>query len=71
MKIFLLGIVFGCVFLPILDSFTSLIISFFEMLKSYIGVKIVKNNQKTITDETPVKQEIGFAYREEVENYDL
>lgn len=66
MEIFIIGLLFGCVILPILDSFTSLAISFFEMIKSYLNTIIIKNNQKVSISDSP-KQAIGFAYREEVE----
>lgn len=61
MQNFIIGIIFACAILPILDSFVSLVLSFFEMIKSYINLKIVSNNQKL--NELPkedCKAMIGF-----------
>ena len=71
MAIFIMGLVFGVSILPLLDSFTSLILSFIEMIKSYFARIIATNNQKVqeLSIDTP-KHAIGFAIGEEVEDYD-
>ena len=71
MAIFIMGLVFGIVMLPLLDGFTSLALSFFEMIKSYFARAIAKNNQKIqeLSIDTP-KRTIGFAIGEEVEDDD-
>lgn len=67
MYYFILGIIFCLLIQPILDGFTGLILSFFEMLKSYLMIKISHNNQK-VTGERPSKI-LGFsAPEEEMEN---
>lgn len=67
---FILGMVFILTVQPLLDSLTALILSFFEMIKSYIGVVIHKNN--VVMEELSPQQEtqaIGFQYiPEEEEN---
>lgn len=70
MAIFIMGLVFGVSILPLLDSFTSLILSFIEMIKSYFARIIATNNQKIqeLSIDTP-KQMIGFSIGEEVEDY--
>ena len=71
MAIFIMGLVFGIAMLPLLDGFTSLVLSFFEMIKSYFARVIAKNNQKIqeLSIDTP-KHAIGFSIGEEVEDYD-
>ena len=71
MAIFIMGLVFGVSILPLLDSFTSLVLSFFEMIKSYFARVIATNNQKIqeLSIDAP-KHAIGFAIGEEVEDYD-
>lgn len=71
MAIFIMGLVFGVSILPLLDSFTSLILSFFEMIKSYFACVIARNNQKVqeLSIDAP-QHAIGFAIGEEVEDYD-
>ena len=71
LAIFIMGLVFGVSILPLLDSFTSLVLSFFEMIKSYFACVIARNNQKVqeLSIDTP-KHAIGFAIGEEVEDYD-
>lgn len=56
--------------LPLLDGFTSLVLSFFEMIKSYFARVIATNNQKIqeLSIDAP-KHAIGFAIEEEVEDY--
>ena len=71
LAIFIMGLVFGVSILPLLDSFTSLVLSFFEMIKSYFARVIATNNQKIqeLSIDAP-KHAIGFAIGEEVEDYD-
>ena len=72
MKIFILGLIFGLSVQPLLDGFTSLILSFFEMIRSYFGVIISRNNQKIakLSDDSP-KHAIGFVVEDrEEEEYD-
>lgn len=69
---FVWGLIFGLVVQPILDGFTSLILSFFEMVKSYLALKITANNQKMQQTSTTSTHVIGFATGEEVEEeYDI
>lgn len=72
MEIFILGLVFGLVMVPVLDGLTSLILSFFEMIKSYFALKIATHNQliQDLSAEPPIRK-IGFDLGEEVENDDL
>lgn len=71
MLIFIMGLVFGIAMLPLLDGFTSLVLSFFEMVKSYFARTIAINNQKIqeLSIDAP-KHAIGFSIEEEVEDYD-
>ena len=71
MEIFIFGLIFGLVMTPVLDGITSLMLSFFEMIKSYFACVIARNNQKVqeLSIDTP-KHAIGFAIGEEVEGYD-
>lgn len=72
MEIFIIGLLFGCVILPLLDGLISLVLAFFEMIKSYITVKIVTNNQKiNPAGENEQTQAIGFVYREEEQEDDI
>lgn len=68
---FIMGLVFGISLIPIIDGLTSLVLSFFEMIKSYFALLIANNNQKIqeLSIDTP-KHAIGFAIEEEVEDYD-
>ena len=72
LEIFILGLIFGLVLLPIFDGLTSLFLSFFEMIKSYFAVIIANNNQKIhkLSIDSP-KCQIGFDLGEEVENDDI
>lgn len=58
---------------PLLDGLTSLILSFFEMIKSYFAVKIAKSNQKIQEVSVEPKHVIGFTIsdEEEVETDDI
>lgn len=66
---FVIGLIFAIVFIPLLDGFTSLILSFFEVIKSYFSKIIAINNQKIqkLSIDAP-QRAIGFSIREEVEN---
>lgn len=66
---FILGMIFVLVAQPLLDGFTSIILSFFEMIKSYMAVVINKNNQKIEGDEGSTNL-IGFQYTAEEENFE-
>lgn len=65
MEIFVLGMVFCMVVQPLCDGFTSLILSFFEMIKSYFAIKISENNQKIQCNAPSSTHAIGFQYTEE------
>lgn len=70
---FILGMVFILTVQPLLDSLTALILSFFEMIKSYIGVVIHNNNEK-MEDYQEQTYAIGFQYtpeEEEEEEFDV
>ena len=69
MQYFILGVVFCISLQPILDSLTSLVISFIEMLKGYIALNITRNNQKMQQEEK--HNTIGFSLVEEVEDCDI
>ena len=70
MKNFILGVVFCLLVQPFLDGFTSLILSFFEMIKSYFAIIISKNNQKIQSNVPEPLQAIGFQYSGEEEDFD-
>lgn len=67
--IFILGIIFGVSGLAILDCLTSLIISGLELIKSWISIRIARNNQQIhrATNEPEIVRPIGFKASEEVE----
>ena len=71
MEKFIIGLIFGLSIQPLLDGFTSLVLSFFEMIKSYFARVIAANNQKIqeLSIDAP-RHAIGFAIGEEVEDYD-
>ena len=66
MEIFILGILFALVVIPLADGLTSVILSLFELIRSYFAVKIAKCNYKI---QNPVVEEptrkIGFVMSEE------
>ena len=66
---FILGIIFGVSGLALLDCLTSLIISFLEYLKSWISIRIARNNQQIqrASNEPEIISSIGFKPTEEVE----
>ena len=65
-----MGLVFGIATLPLLDGFTSLVLSFFEMIKSYFAIIISKNNQKIQSNVPEPLHAIGFQYSGEEEDFD-
>ena len=65
MTYFVVGIIFTLVIFPVLDSFTSLILSFFEMIKSYLAIVITRNNDRM--REEPPTHALGFSLPEEDE----
>ena len=71
MEKFIIGLIFGLSIQPLLDGFTSLVLSFFEMITSYFARVIAANNQKIqeLSIDAP-RHAIGFAIGEEVEDYD-
>jgi hypothetical protein len=71
LEIFVLGLIFGLVIQPLLDGFASLILSFFEMIKSYFAVVISKNNKRMTDEEKTTIRKIGFVTEEEIEDDDL
>ena len=43
---FFLGVLFAIFITPVLDSFTGVIITFFEVIKSKMAISITKSQQK-------------------------
>ena len=72
MELFILGVLTVSFFLPIIDGLVSLILTIFECIKGYFGIKIAKYNQK-LTGEESIKEvgPIGFIYEEDEENEEL
>lgn len=66
MLLFILGIVFAICVIPILDGLIGVILSWFELLKTYFGVKIAKLSQGL--HEPEIKHQIGFMVEEETED---
>ena len=52
--------------IPILDGLVGVILSWFELLKTHLGVKMAKLGQSV--NEPEVKYQIGFATEEETDN---
>ena len=52
--------------IPILDGLVGVILSWFELLKTHLGVKMAKLG-KTV-NEPEVKYQIGFTTEEETDN---
>lgn len=72
MENFIIGLIFGLSIQPLLDGFTSLVMSFFEMIKSYFAIKIATNDKKITDLSSEVKKNIiGFSAGEEVDDYDI
>ena len=70
MAIFIFGLIFGLALTPILDGFTSLVLSFFEMIKSYCALKIARSNQKIQECSVEPQHVIGFRVEDEEVEYD-
>lgn len=72
MEKFIIGLIFGLSIQPLLDGFTSLVMSFFEMIKSYFAIKIATNDKKITDLSSEVKKNIiGFSAGEGVDDYDI
>ena len=72
MENFLFGLIFAIVLLPLFDGLTTLVLSFFEMIKSFFARVINYNNNKiNDLEDNIVKNKIGFSIEEEVEEDDL
>ena len=72
MENFLFGLIFAIVLLPLFDGLTTLVLSFFEMIKSLFARVINHNNNKINgLEDNIVKNKIGFSIEEEVEEDDL
>ena len=72
MENFLFGLIFAIVLLPLFDGLTTLVLSFFEMIKSFFARVINYNNNKINgLEDNIVKNKIGFSIEEEVEEDDL
>ena len=72
MENFLFGLIFAIVLLPLFDGLTTLVLSFFEMIKSFFARVINYNNNKINgLEDNLVKNKIGFSIEEEVEEDDL
>ena len=70
---FILGMLTALVFIPIADGITSTILTFFEMLKMKMGVKISEGNKTINNINTPTedaKHIIGFSIPSGEENYE-
>ena len=70
---FILGFLFAQSILPILDTLTSLIMTWIEYIKSNLSVKITKNNYKIANfqnEEIEDKHILGFQLPKEEEKYD-
>ena len=62
MEYFIAGILFITVISPILDSLTALVISFLEVLKGKLAVKVSEYNyQISNIGEEPTMNKIGFS----------
>lgn len=72
MENFLFGLIFAIILLPLFDGLTTLVLSFFEMIKSFF-VRVINHNNKKINglEDDVVKNKIGFSIEEEVEEDDL
>ena len=64
---FILGVIFSLMIIPIIDGITSLVLTFLEMLKSYISIIIMKNNHKIQNPEEVKTNTIGFVITKEEE----
>lgn len=60
--------------IPLCDGILSLLLTFIEMLKGYLSVKITKMNcqiQKATEPEADIKRQIGFVLPENEEDVDV
>ena len=53
--------------IPIADGLTGVMLTFLEMLKSFMSVVIMRNNHKIQNPEEETHHPIGFITEEEVE----
>lgn len=70
---FILGMLTALIFIPVADGIASTILTFFEMLKMKMGVKISQGNKAINDMNTPtedVKHIIGFGIPSGEENYE-
>jgi hypothetical protein len=67
--LFIIGIIFAICVIPILDGLIGVILSWFELLKTCLGVKMAKLSQEI--HEPEVKHQIGFVVEEETEEDDI
>ena len=70
---FILGMLTALIFIPVADGIASTILTFFEMLKMKMGVKISQGNKAINDMNTPtedVKHIIGFGIPGGEENYE-
>ena len=69
----ILGMLTALIFIPVADGIASTILTFFEMLKMKMGVKISQGNKAINDMNTPtedVKHIIGFGIPSGEENYE-
>lgn len=69
---FILGMLTALIFIPVADGIASTILTFFEMLKMKMGVKISQGNKAINDMNTPTedaKHIIGFGIPSGEENY--
>ena len=68
---FILGILFIQIVLPILSSFTDLLLTWVEVKKLKLSIKAQEINQQIALGEAPPAHQIGFTYtpQEEEDEY--
>ena len=59
---FILGILFIQIALPILSSFTDLLLTWIEVKKLKLSIKAQEFNQQIALGEAPPAHQIGFTY---------
>ena len=67
MNQFVLGILFALMIIPITDGLTGVILTFLEMLKSFMSIVIMRNNHKIQNPVEETHHPMGFMTEEEVE----
>jgi hypothetical protein len=70
---FILGMLMVQTFFPLIDGITSVILSGLEAIKGYFGMKIAEYNhriRKLSSEESDVKNSIGFSYNNQEEEED-